>query len=677
MRSFVRHGLVVGTCLGALVASAGCEQKKATEYVTGVSTQVTVPRELKSVRIQIATNGFVQFCQNYKVYDGKVLLPRSLGNFPQSSDGNRNAITFSIVGLTEDFDPSSATNPVFTDCTSSATVKANNVRILRRSTQPYRPDHILFLPMALKYSCFDKVCEEGKTCKGGLCTDDTTDPFKLADYEDGMGDGTDGACFSMGVCMGAAIPAVPVKEDTCDFAVAESKDVPVQLAKEENPFRPACTTSDQCNGRPCTNGQCELLPANSPAWTGVNVEITYDGGHTKEILDLDENEGFSIPDPAKPQIFRLSSGLCQMWHGVGSDNKPTEHRITSIRASGTCAPKKDSQAICLPDQLKLMGAKDDGTTDNLDATKCTTTALTPAKSALVLVVDDTAGHKSFFGRDVQDQIATPLKDPAFERTEIGYVYSDPSVGCSAPAPVIKPATGPEGTSKIISDFIAKGGQSLPDGDPNIEGPLQSAYNFLGGLGDDYARRAVVVVGNRNLDVSTCGDAQKPSELAAAQLAKPTRPISTFAVKLTSDGDPDAARTIAGTGTPLVNGGVNYQFNAVKVTDKKDVLQKIINNLATCLYDVAAPLDPTMTLAYANPLLATEVDIHHVDACNRDTPGWTADSSDAAHPRVKVCGSACTDYQKVLSDTSTFTLLYNQVSEPVPLYAVTNACFQKK
>ena len=139
----------------------------------------------------------------------------------------------------------------------------------------------------------------------------------------------------------------------------------------------------------------------------------------------------------------------------------------------------------------------------------------------------------------------------------------------------------------------------------------------------------------------------------------------------------AAQTIAAAGTPLVNGAVNYQFNATKITDKKDALQKVINNLATCLYDVNAALDPTMTLSYANPLTATEVDIAHVDACNGDAKGWTADTSDAAHPRVKLCGGACTDYQKVLSDTSTFTLLYSQSNEPVPLYAVTSACFTKK
>ncbi|MFO0735062.1 MAG: hypothetical protein U0270_04250 [Labilithrix sp.] len=692
MRSFVRHGLIVGTCLGALLASAGCEQKKATEYVTGVSTQVTVPKYLKAVRIQIANKGFVEFAQVYRVYDGKVLLPRSLGNFPSTSDGNRNTITFSIIGLSEAEDEN-PTNPVFTDPIGSYPVGQNKVRILRRSTQPYIPDHIKFLPMALKYSCFDKSCNENETCKGGVCVSDIIsedDAKKLEDYTDGMGDGTDGACFSMPVCMGAAIPAVPVNPADCTFAVAESADANAiaTLPKDKNPFRPACTAADasaKCGPRNCTDGQCELLPPGSPPWTGVNVEITYDGGQTKEILDLDKDEGFVIPDPAKPQTFKLAPGLCQMLKGKDDGGTPTAHRITSVRAGGTCAPKKASQQLCLADQLKIMGANDDGTATDVNTAQCTTQPLTASKSALVLVVDDTQGHSKFFGKDVQDQLKAPLSDPAFESTDIGYLYSDLPLACDLRSVALKRATGAEGTSKIIADFTAKAASLSPSDDPNIEGALLSAYDALGKLDDSYARRAVVVLGNRKIDVSTCGDAQIPSQLAAAQLAKPTRPIATFATKLTNDqGDNEAAHTLADLGSPHdKDNKIPYQYNAVTPEDKKGALQAVINYLATCLYDVpvnvanqkVAPAADSK-LSYANPLTAQEVRVEHVDACSGDKAGWTVDTTDAANPRVRICGSACTDYQRVLSDTSTFTLLYGQPAIPVPLYVSSKACYTK-
>lgn len=695
MRSFVRHGLVVGTCLGALLASAGCEQKKATEYVTGVSTQVTVPKYLKAVRIQIANRGFVEFCQNYKVYDGKVLLPRSLGNFPQSSDGNRNSITFSIVGLTETQDENPG-NPVFSDCVSSAAVNANNVRILRRSTQPYVPDHILFLPMALKYSCFDKNCNENETCKGGVCVPDTTDPATLEEYTDGMGDGLDGACFSMPLCMGAVIPAVPVNEADCTFAVAESADANAikTLPKDKNPFRPLCTpenAKDVCGLRNCTDGQCDLLPPDSPPWTGVNVEITYDGAGTKEILDLDAEEGFTIPDPAKPQTFRLAPGLCQMLKG-GKDaqGKPlTAHRITSVRAAGTCAPKKASQSICAVDQLKIMGANDDGTAANIDAKNCTTQLLTPSKSALILLVDNTTGHASFFDKDVQDELKVPLQDPAFEQTDIGVLLADSTSACTAPAaPTLTPAL-PDGVNGILTQFKTT---PTDPGEPNIEAQLRNAYTFLGNLPASYARRAVIVLGNRKLNENACSDdALTPVQLADAEFKKTgSAQIATFAAKLTNAGEENPAQQLAEVGSPRnADSTLKYHPQATTAEYKKEALQAAISYLATCVYDYpevndvkTAPPEGA-TLSYANPLIAAEVKIPALPAtttacsADPDQEGWFNDVSDPANPRVTVCNKSCTAYQKVLADTSTFTLLYGQPSIPVPLYVSSKECFEKK
>jgi len=687
MRSFVRHGLVVGTCLGALLASAGCQQKKATEFVTGVSTQVTVPKYLRAVRININADGFPSFCQSYRVYDGKVLLPRSLGNFPASSDGNGRHITFSIVGLTDDYKPDSA-NQVFSDCYSSPKIGSDSVRILRRSTQPYVLDHIKFLPMALKYSCFDKECGDDQSCRGGICVkDDPIDPNRLEDFREGMDDGTDGACFSLGVCMGATIPAVPVNEDTCDFAVADSADANAikVIPKELNPFRPACTTTDQCTGRPCTDGQCDLLPAGSPPWTGVNVEITYDGAGTKEILDLDGTEGFTIPDPAKPQTFRLAPGLCQMLKGKDEKGAPTPHRITSIRAAGTCVPKLASQSICQADQLKIMGAKDDGSSDKIDPLKCETHLLNRSKSALVLVVDHTAKHSKFFAADVQDALKAPLEDPAFESTDIGLLYADSASVCGGPAPTTKPAL-PDGVTELLAKFKNDAATATDPGDPKFEAPLQAAYDYLGGLDDSYARRAVVVLGNRKFNDNTCGPDKTPAELAAAQLAKTSKSIATFAVRVTNasdtnaEGEPASVRTLAGAGYPLGPGGLTvYEPQATKPEDKKRALQEVINDLATCLYD-ASPAPPAdAKLTYADPLRAAEVKIEPAStpACTGDATqeGWVLDNTDAAHPRVRVCGKSCADYRKVLSDTSTFTILYDQPSIPVPLYWNSADCYK--
>lgn len=689
MRSFVRHGLVIGTCLGAMLAMAGCEQKKATEYVTGVSTQVTVPRDLKTVRIQVSTGGFVQFCNTYKVLEGgRVILPRSLGNYPKSSDNNSGSVTFSIVGLTQDYQTGDINNPVWADCSSAATVGSNSVRILRRSTQPYIPEHIKFLPMSLKYSCFDIDCkEEGKTCKGGVCVDATIsedDAKKLPDYYDGMGEGQEASCFSTQLCMGASIPAAPINEDTCLFAVAESADAPV-LPKESNPFRPVCSASNDpvCTGRPCTDGQCELLPAGSPPWTGVNVEVSYDGGHTHEILDYDPVEGFTIPDKAHPQIFQLAPNLCKLLKDFDAKGDPTTgHRITSVRASGTCAAKLPTQSICYPDQLKLMTGSDDGKPPtDVAADSCKAQLLKPVKSALVLVVDETTGHSKFFGHDTDD-LGKLLQDPALVKTDVALLYANSASACTARTFDLKPALE---TSKAIADGFTNHPPLTDAGDPFFEQPLADAFTKLRALGPEYARRAVAVIGDRKFDDSTCGDAATSLDLVKKAR---TDGIFTFAARVVDQGDPNASGNMALAGAPnLVGGNVPYEYDVPKdAAKKKAVLQAIINNLATCLYDVAAdsttgygaPPD-TATLSYADPLTAVEKKIEHLPAgatCATGS-GWTLDTSDPSHPRVQVCGQACTDYQTVLGNASSFTILYHQAALPVPLYSNTAECYKPK
>src|SRR5262245_19604657 len=106
MRSIVRRTMILGGCLAAAVVWSGCEGKRATEYVTGISTQVSVPRDLKAVRVEVSIGGEPQFCRGYRVYDGKVQLPRSLGTFASTEGAiTGGPVTFTIVGLmTEDID---------------------------------------------------------------------------------------------------------------------------------------------------------------------------------------------------------------------------------------------------------------------------------------------------------------------------------------------------------------------------------------------------------------------------------------------------------------------------------------------------------------------------------------------------------------------------------------------
>src|SRR5262249_32215044 len=73
----IPSALMVLSC--GLAAWAGCSPKKQTEIIPGVSTQVRVPKDMKSVRLDVTVNGQNRFCNVYDVTNGVAHLPRTLG----------------------------------------------------------------------------------------------------------------------------------------------------------------------------------------------------------------------------------------------------------------------------------------------------------------------------------------------------------------------------------------------------------------------------------------------------------------------------------------------------------------------------------------------------------------------------------------------------------------------
>jgi hypothetical protein len=204
LNRIARQGAVVGALVVVGSAWSGCAEKKATEFVAGISSQVQVPRDLQTVVITVSVNGVLAFNNNYPVYDGKVELPKTLG-VQQASTPPGTPVNISVLG----FDvPQSAQLPAFTDQSSiptvgSAETAANpnvngGARVLRSTTQPYEQGQIIYVPMPLHYSCYDVDCGQAApagtiancgagngatagpcTCKAGVCVDPTTDPTTL------------------------------------------------------------------------------------------------------------------------------------------------------------------------------------------------------------------------------------------------------------------------------------------------------------------------------------------------------------------------------------------------------------------------------------------------------------------------------------------------------------------
>ncbi len=690
MRPWIRRALSLTSACGIITVFAlgsGCEGAQQTEYVAGVSTQVRVPRDLRTVRVEISVGGVNVFCRGYRVYDGKVQLPRSLGAFPVSADSARIAepVTFTVTGFTEDLDSG---NPLL-ECGVGTITPGENARILRRSRQPYVKDEILFLPIALRFSCFDKDCETGsggtKTCKAGRCVDASTDPATLPPFSEDLVDGRGGNCFDTELCLGrsdanplgTAPAAIVVNADDCTYAVAGSKDVPPKLIDDGAPALPPI-----------------------PNWDGVNVEVIYDGGFNREILDKDPEEGFFVPDPAKPQQFRLAPGLCDMVKGVDPEGKPTVHRVTAVRAGGTCRAKSKFQPLCAEDQLTAMGVDPSGSTPDTAEAQCTPTQLDPAQAVLMVLVDDTENHSIFFTGKGDDQaessgtsadsvlVNLALDDPAFARTDIGlsfYPGGTAPATCEATVRNVEPTISEAARDTIVTLFEERGKNEAllkpADTPVDLRRALDDAYTFLGGQKyANYYRRAVVVLGNRgfagNAPNAECGGT--PAERAGT--AFDNERVSTYVVLLARDDEPPAklpetelvpAQLLAQAGhTPGA-----YDARSDKI-EAQNAFRQIVADLATCVYDGLDPLPNDVSLSYSDPVTGTTHVITKDAACVNDgaaANGWGQD----AQNRIYLCGEACSTYRNVLRTAALFSVIYNQPPTAVPVFQHEPGCTPKK
>jgi hypothetical protein len=680
MRSVARRALTLGALAGAVLVWSGCEAKKQTEYVAGISTQVVVPRDLKAIIINVSVGGVPQFCRAYRVHsDGRVQLPRSLGEFPSSGTPGADPITVTVVGFTEELTDTTS-NPVFNDCVfNTARVNTNNARILRRSRQPYVLDEVLFLPMPLKFSCFDKDCGEGEeqTCKAGRCESAATDEKTLPKFTADLIDGTGGACFSAKECFAAAVPAVLVDPNDCTYALPNTPSAP-PLAPGA-PANPITSTGD-----------------------GINVEITYDGGYNREIIDKDPVEGFFVPDAAKPQRFRLAPGLCDMVKGVDPKGDPTPHRITAIRATGLCRAKGQFQPLCAEDQLAAMGTPGGVAPANIDPKAlCKPAELKPAKSVLMILADDTENNAVFYQADgggasdiaQSDLVSGALTDPAFSNTFIGLTFFPGSAGaaCSPHNVDVVPLVARDARPQIISKFAAlkPNGSRKPTGSVlNMRGALDDTYTTLKNI-PDVNRRAVLVIGNRSFDTanSCAGGPGTPADRAT--LARTADKIDTYVGLFARDNavpdtDPPpglpGAVEVARAGEPGPAAPRFFDARKDKIA-AANALRKIVDDLATCAYDVPTAPANDAVLTYSDPVAIPGPQkvfyaITRDAACTGNGAPGNGWGYNATTKRVHVCGKACDDYRNTLRTAAGYAAQYGQPSLAVPLFAHSAACAPK-
>lgn len=651
---------VLGLAASALVWS-GCEGAKQTELVAGVSTQMKVPRDIEIVRVVVDVGGVSRFDRVYKVYDGRVQLPRSLGSLPVDVSTSGDPITMMVAGYT------STELEALEDETFRLrpTVGRGDhaARILRRSRQGYVRDKILFLPMPLKFACQDKDCGDNveQTCKGGRCVSASVDPNTLPEWREDLLDGKGSACFRMSECLAGAVAPVVVDADQCVYAVANTTSAPA------TPSYP--------------------VPVLGP---GVNVLAVFDGGTVREVLDKDAEEGFTIPDPTKPQQFKLAPGLCDMMKGQGPDG-PTAHRISSLLVSGLCQAKGPFQPLCEGDQLEQMGVDPQGIAKATPPPPpgCQVRELKASPSALLVLVDRTARMDKFYADQlVQATINLSLSDPAWERTQIGLTFypAQPAGQCASPTnpyatPSIPltPAVQARATiAQRFQELTADASKLLP---ANAELSLDRAFAADGAVGSllalgptaQWNRRAILLVGNHGW-VSQCTNPGTPLDGLVSQ-AK-TQGINTYAVVLGKEDAPDAEVAGRGQGIAVAGApaGPTPQVFDARTDNAQGAIafQRIVNDLATCVYDAPATGLPATTsqVRYANPLTGEAKIVAHNAGCVNEgsttASGWGIDNG-----RIRLCGVACDELRATLAQSALFSAQQQKAAAAVPIFSTEN------
>jgi hypothetical protein len=655
----VERSITLGAVGLVALIWAGCSGKKQTELVAGVSSQVQVPRDFRSVRIDVNSATGNVFCHTYPVFDGKVRLPRTLGVVAASE--STFPVTITVSGFAEDVNTDS-TISAFTDCQAAPEVgvkgrpkdQGGGARVLRRARQPYTKDKILYLPMPLKYSCYDLDCEnEGQdyTCRGGKCMPPDIDPLRLVEFDDSLIFGDTNTCFRpfsdkddsgnlRPGCIDAGLPPVVIDPAKCIYALPGSAGAPPYDAGIPGAPEP---------------------PSTGP---GLNVRVVYDN-IVSEVLDYEgvctatgAIEGYCIPDATKPQQFQLADGIC---------HNPV-HTVTLLTASGQCPPKTELQPICDdsiqgPAQPTLL----DGNS-SADGSCNVAVPLTPAPSALYVLMDKSSGMRQFFGKaGLSNVIGIPLQDPVFSETQIAFKYLPAAqTDCNAAAAsnsfvTFNTAAGDVpfessfkaqadiGTSIGSFDSDAGAGVFQAGTDPwYLEAALQqnAAYKALLDLQtasqESFNRLAVLLLIDRDFPVSPtpqCG-AGHADAIALAADAYAKQGIYTYVVFLKNADFPaggvptDSASKVAAAGqTPFFN-ATGSNVEAVEA----DALNTVVADLSGCVYEAPKNIGTAASLSFFDLLSGTVVTGVNGTSCAGDsaaTPTWVFDAQ-----RVRMCPTTC-------------------------------------
>jgi hypothetical protein len=589
-------------------------------------TQIQIPKNLKGVRIDIQASGQQSFgfaaavdpTQSSGAY-ALVTLPSTLGILHGTSSG---LITITVTGFAE-LPPGwdDTTLPISQAVDGGVTQYAQGIKILRRTRAPFVDGRILFLPMPLRYSCWDtEQCSTSQTCTAGKCVDlPTVDPNTLAEYSDAILDGRSNTCFKPSTCFADLLQAQLVDSTNCTYRHL----IPPPLSR-----------------------------------SGLNVKVYYEAGE-EEILDYGAAEGFTRvaasvdAGTTNGPEFTLAPGLCTFVknYNLGLPGR----RIHSVRSATVCPPKDVAQPICADEAPKPVV--------DAGSTNCTVEYdLTPSKSALYVLVDRANSMRSAFGPNGLSQVlGFSLQDPAVRTTSMAFkllplnpaTCTNPSsfttFSSTTDVPFGLTAVAQPAIAGIVGDatnVLTTSPSLYLDGALDSSGAYKALRDFKATSGGSFNRVALLIVTNRAAD-DTCVPAKNAVTEAAAAFSSTDR-IHTYVVLLKNQdqtADATAAAAIATSGGTSLLDGRNGDAEGA------DAFNRLVADLGSCLYERPAEMLPAVTtLRYFDLAQAKTVEIAFNNTCSASTQdtsaGWNFDGQ-----HVRICGSACTGLRDALRSSA--------------------------
>jgi hypothetical protein len=205
-RRFAWSSAVAAGVAFVLIACGAVKQRG--ELMLAMQTDLELPKDVDSVRIEVTSFGKTLFAQDYPVGPDGVKIPATLG----------------VVG-----DPSSPSTPVEVRVIAS---QSGTLRVLRNVTTTVPADRTAILRMPLAWLCWNQVttdstntaqssCPTGQTCVAGECTSNLVNSDDLKDFDPaavfgGSGDATGGACFDTVACFAQGFVAA-VDDTDCSI----------------------------------------------------------------------------------------------------------------------------------------------------------------------------------------------------------------------------------------------------------------------------------------------------------------------------------------------------------------------------------------------------------------------------------------------------------------------------